>query len=187
MEVSDTRTDVATSLVITLFLIDPLCFDVAKAYDKLEHTATCSECELLIDAFEEVIDTVRKTDGALEDLQKLRNHEGYPPPRLRDSASGKGNLNDSEDEGFSVFSRKKKVVSIVIDASSNTTELLNTLSEYLGSTLEGRFENGKLRVFPKTYLDHRKLESYLAQKNMRSFKTKSYASLLTRLGMLEMT
>ncbi|GFU99408.1 hypothetical protein TNCV_2501311 [Trichonephila clavipes] len=72
MEVSDTRTDVATSLVITLFLIDPLCFDVAKAYDKLEHTATCSECELLIDAFEEIIDTVRKSDGALEDIQKLR-------------------------------------------------------------------------------------------------------------------
>ncbi|GFU83998.1 hypothetical protein TNCV_1056451 [Trichonephila clavipes] len=63
---------VATTLVSTLFTIDPLCFDVAKAYDQLEHTATCSECESLIDALEEIIDTVRKTDGALDDVQKLR-------------------------------------------------------------------------------------------------------------------
>ncbi|GFW65488.1 uncharacterized protein TNCV_1776321 [Trichonephila clavipes] len=66
--------------------------------------------------------------------------------------SGNGNLNNSEDEGFSVVSHKKKVASIVIDASKNTTELLNILSEHIGSTLEGRFENGKLHVFPKTYL-----------------------------------
>ncbi|GFT61027.1 RNA-directed DNA polymerase from mobile element jockey [Trichonephila clavipes] len=271
------RTDVATTLVSTLFTIDPLCFDVAKAYDQLEHTATCSECESLIDALEEIIDTVRKTDGALDDVQKLRlisevqyvalkvsrksirlqNREfkDYieqikvlnekkiltppspskakrirnkcttvspvpgtagkkqrasgrvgsgtttppPPPAVdegnlsasmgeesdsdssnsdtektkvpppsRDSANGKGNLTDSEDEGFSVVSRKKKIASIVIDASNNTTGLLTTLSDYLGSTLEGRFENGKLRVFPKTHLEHRKLQSYLAQKKMRS-------------------
>ncbi|GFV07517.1 hypothetical protein TNCV_1738721 [Trichonephila clavipes] len=71
MEVSVSRTDVATSLS-TLFTIDPLCFDVAKAYEQLEHTVTCSECESLIDALEDIIDTVRKTDGALHDIQKLR-------------------------------------------------------------------------------------------------------------------
>ncbi|GFW35124.1 hypothetical protein TNCV_5066891 [Trichonephila clavipes] len=85
-------------------------------------------------------------------------------PRTRVSASGNGNHNNSEDEGFSVVSHKKKVASIVIDASKNTTELLNTLSEHIGSTLEGQFENGKLRVFPKIYLEHRKLQSYLAHK-----------------------
>ncbi|GFS98688.1 hypothetical protein TNCV_1079181 [Trichonephila clavipes] len=276
MEVSVSRTDVVTSLVSTLFTIDPLCFDVAKAYEQLDHSATCSECESLIYALEDNIDTVRKTDGALDDIQKLRlisevqfvalkvsrksirlqnrefkdyieqikalnekkiltppspskakkrtrnkratvspvpgtsggkqratgsvcsgtttpppppaddegnlsasmgeesdsdvsnsdteNTKVTPPPPTRDSAKGKGNQTDSEDEGFSVVSRKKKVASIVIDASNNTTGLLNTLSEYLGSTLEGRFENGKLRVFPKTYLEHRKLQSYLAQK-----------------------
>ncbi|GFV77799.1 nucleic-acid-binding protein from transposon X-element [Trichonephila clavipes] len=94
-------------------------------------------------------------------------NEGNPPPS-RDSADGKGNLTDTEDEGFSVVSRRKKIASIVIDASNNTTELLTTLGDYLGSTLEGRFENGKLRVFPKTHLEHRKLQSYLAQKKMRS-------------------
>ncbi|GFY51710.1 nucleic-acid-binding protein from transposon X-element [Trichonephila inaurata madagascariensis] len=86
----------------------------------------------------------------------------------RDSAKGKGNLSDTEDEDFTLVSRKKKIASIVIDASQNTTELLNTLSNHLGNTLEGRFENGKLRVFPKTILEHRKLQSFLAAKKMRS-------------------
>ncbi|GFT46811.1 hypothetical protein TNCV_967361 [Trichonephila clavipes] len=72
MEVSVARTDVASTLVSTLFTLNPLCFDVAKAYEQLDHTATCSECESLIDALEEIIDTVRKTDGALDDIQKLR-------------------------------------------------------------------------------------------------------------------
>ncbi|GFT14624.1 hypothetical protein TNCV_632301 [Trichonephila clavipes] len=72
MEVSVARTDVASTLVSTLFTLNPLCFDVAKAYEQLDNTATCSECESLIDALEEIIDTVRKTDGALDDIQKLR-------------------------------------------------------------------------------------------------------------------
>ncbi|GFU01175.1 nucleic-acid-binding protein from transposon X-element [Trichonephila clavipes] len=279
MEVSVARTDVASTLVSTLFTLNPLCFDVAKAYDQLDNTATCSECESLIDALEEIIDIVRKTDGALDDIQKLRlisevqyvalkvsrksirlqnrefkdyieqikalnekkiltppspskakkrtrnkrstvspvpgtagkkqrasgsvgsgkttppppptvdegnlsasmgeesdsessnseteNTKVTPPPS-RDSAVGKGNLTDTEDDGFSVVTRKRKIASIVIDASNNTTELLATLSDYLGNTLEGRFENGKLRVFPKTHLEHRKLQSYLSQKKMRS-------------------
>ncbi|GFY40086.1 nucleic-acid-binding protein from transposon X-element [Trichonephila inaurata madagascariensis] len=86
----------------------------------------------------------------------------------RDSAKSDGNLTDSEDEDFTLVSRKKKIASIVIDASQNTTELLNTLSNHIGSTLEGRFKNGKLRVFPKTILEHRKLQSFLQAKKMRS-------------------
>ncbi|GFY62887.1 RNA-directed DNA polymerase from mobile element jockey, partial [Trichonephila inaurata madagascariensis] len=86
----------------------------------------------------------------------------------RDSAKSDGNLTDAEDEEFTLVSRKKKIASIVIDASQNTAGLLDTLSSHLGSTLEGRFENGKLRVFPKTIIEHRKLQSYLQAKKMRS-------------------
>ncbi|GFT33379.1 RNA-directed DNA polymerase from mobile element jockey [Trichonephila clavipes] len=247
-EVSVARTDVAATLVSTLFTLNPLCFDVAKAYDQLENTATCSECESLIDALEEIIDTVRKTDGALDDVQKLRlisevqyvalkvsrksirlqNREfkDYieqikvlnekkiltppspskakrirnkrttvspvpdtaekkqrasgsvgsgtttppPPPTVEEGnlSASMGEESDSESSNSDTEKTKKKIASIVIDASNNTTELLTTLSDYLGSTLEGRFENGKLRVFPKTHLEHRKLQSYLAQKKMRS-------------------
>ncbi|GFS70244.1 nucleic-acid-binding protein from transposon X-element [Trichonephila clavipes] len=84
------------------------------------------------------------------------------------TANGTGDLTDMEGDDFTVVARKKKVVSIVIDASQNTTGLLNTLSELLGTSLEGRFESGKLRVFPKTILEHRKLQSFLAIKKMRS-------------------
>ncbi|GFX50479.1 hypothetical protein TNCV_2429481 [Trichonephila clavipes] len=40
-------------------------------------------------------------------------------PCTGDSASGSGNLDDSEDEGFPVISHKKKVASIVIDATGS--------------------------------------------------------------------
>ncbi|GFX50465.1 hypothetical protein TNCV_2429341 [Trichonephila clavipes] len=83
------------------------------------------------------------------------------------NANGSGDLTDTEGDDFTVVARKKKVASIVIDAIQNTTRLLNTLSGHPGSTLEGRFENGKLRVFPKTFLEHRKLQSYVAIKKMR--------------------
>ncbi|GFU98368.1 retrovirus-related Pol polyprotein from transposon opus [Trichonephila clavipes] len=69
-------------------------------------------------------------------------------------ANGTGDLTDTEGDDFTVVARKKKVASIVIDASQNTTGLLNTLSEHLGTSLEGRFENGKLRIFPKTIREH---------------------------------
>ncbi|GFY51432.1 nucleic-acid-binding protein from transposon X-element, partial [Trichonephila inaurata madagascariensis] len=84
------------------------------------------------------------------------------------TANGSGDLTDTEGDDFTVVSNKKKVASIVIDASQNTAGLLNTLSDYLGSTLEGRFENGKLRVFPKNFLEHHKLQYYLETKKMRS-------------------
>ncbi|GFU91666.1 RNA-directed DNA polymerase from mobile element jockey [Trichonephila clavipes] len=83
-------------------------------------------------------------------------------------ANGTVDLTDTEGDDFTVVARKKKVASIVIDASQNITGLLNTLSEHLGISLKGRFENGKLRVFPKTILEHKKLQYFLAIKKMRS-------------------
>ncbi|GFS29710.1 hypothetical protein TNIN_145891 [Trichonephila inaurata madagascariensis] len=72
MDMSDTKTDVASSLVSTLFSTDPLCFDVAKAHEHLDRVTACSDCEYFIDALEEIIDTIKKTDGVLDDINKLR-------------------------------------------------------------------------------------------------------------------
>ncbi|GFY68930.1 hypothetical protein TNIN_497431 [Trichonephila inaurata madagascariensis] len=72
MDMSDTKTDVASSLVSTLFTIDPLCFDVAKAHEHLDRVTACSDCEYFIDALEEIINTIKKTDGVLDDINKLR-------------------------------------------------------------------------------------------------------------------
>ncbi|GFX26991.1 nucleic-acid-binding protein from transposon X-element [Trichonephila clavipes] len=247
---SETKTDVASTLVSTLFSLDPICFDVANATTHLDSITTCSECEEFIDMIEVYIEDVRKTVGVLDDVQKLRliselqvirsptipspskakrgtqkrsttspvpgtsgkttrrrakaiRQHNTPPAAVNEetlsameddssadessseanntkaagpirasarvvNADGIGDLTDTEGDDFTVVSRKKKVASIVIDASQNTTGLLTTLSEHLGTTLEGRFENGKLRVFPKTILEHRKLQSYLQVKKMRS-------------------
>ncbi|GFU23042.1 hypothetical protein TNCV_3515001 [Trichonephila clavipes] len=236
---SETKTDVASTPVSTLFSLDPICFDVVKANEHLDTISACSDCEDFIDRLEQFIESVKKTVGALDDIQKLRlvseiqtkrgtqkrsttssvpgtsgkkqragerkrSGNTTPPPAavneetlsaMEDDSSadessseanntkvagpigasarvvnadGIGDLTDTEGDDFTVVSRKKKVASIVIDASQNTTGLLTTLSEHLGTTLEGRFENGKLRVFPKTILEHRKLQSFLAVKKMRS-------------------
>ncbi|GFX09397.1 hypothetical protein TNCV_4697841 [Trichonephila clavipes] len=69
---SETKTDVASTLVSTLFKSDPFCFDVDKASENLDSVPTCSDCEDFIDALEEIIDTVRKSDGVLDAIHKLR-------------------------------------------------------------------------------------------------------------------
>ncbi|GFW41672.1 hypothetical protein TNCV_2108821 [Trichonephila clavipes] len=69
---SETKTDVASTLVSTLFSLDPICFDVANATTHLDSITTCSECEEFIDMIEVYIEDVRKTVGVLDDVQKLR-------------------------------------------------------------------------------------------------------------------
>ncbi|GFU91679.1 hypothetical protein TNCV_2454491 [Trichonephila clavipes] len=227
LDMSETKKDVASSPVSTLFSLDPICFDVVKANEHLDSITACSDCEDFIDRIKEYIDNAKKTVGALDDIQKLRliseiqcmalkasrksirtqkrefkeyikelkrlNQNKFPtspsPSKAKreeslsamedDSsadessseaattkvtgpidaqsarvviANGTGDLTDTEGDDFTVIARKKKVASIVIVASQNTTGLLNTLSEHLGTSLEGRFENEKLRVFPKTIL-----------------------------------
>ncbi|GFY54140.1 nucleic-acid-binding protein from transposon X-element [Trichonephila inaurata madagascariensis] len=242
MDMSATKTDVASSLVSTLFSTDPLCFDVAKAHEDLDRVTACSDSSrrsirLQNREFKDYIEELKRLnvnklpttpspskakksskqkrsttsvpgtsgkkqraegrkcsgnttphpapaaseEGSLSEAmdeesssdesgsESIKTKEAGPSDAsARVVANGSGDLTDTEGDDFQVVSRKKKVASIVIDASQNTTGLLNTLSEYLGSTLEGRFENGKLRVFPKTFLEHRKLQSYLETKKMRS-------------------
>ncbi|GFU09353.1 RNA-directed DNA polymerase from mobile element jockey [Trichonephila clavipes] len=120
---------------------------------------------------EETLSAMEDESSADESSSEANNTKVAGPIRASArvvNADGIGDLTDTEGDDFTVVSRKKKVASIVIDASQNTTGLLTTLSEHLGTTLEGRFENGKLRVFPKTILEHRKLQSFLAVKKMRS-------------------
>ncbi|GFW42086.1 hypothetical protein TNCV_1905441 [Trichonephila clavipes] len=66
---SETKTDVATTPVSTLFSLDPICFDVVRHLDSI---SACSDCEDFIDKIEDYIDNVKKTVGVLDDLQKLR-------------------------------------------------------------------------------------------------------------------
>ncbi|GFT97988.1 hypothetical protein TNCV_3125761 [Trichonephila clavipes] len=68
---SETKTDVASTPVSTLFSLDPICFDVENATKHLDSITACSDCEDFIDMIEEYIDNVKKTVGVLDDIQKL--------------------------------------------------------------------------------------------------------------------
>ncbi|GFY47734.1 hypothetical protein TNIN_286451 [Trichonephila inaurata madagascariensis] len=43
-----------------------------KAHEHLDRVTTCSDCEYFIGALEEIIDTIKKTDAVLDDINKLR-------------------------------------------------------------------------------------------------------------------
>ncbi|GFT89492.1 probable RNA-directed DNA polymerase from transposon X-element [Trichonephila clavipes] len=53
-------------------------------------------------------------------------------------------------------------------APSNATELLDQLGKFCDTPLEGRFENGKLRVFPASAEEHRLIQKYISDKKLRS-------------------
>ncbi|GFU02314.1 hypothetical protein TNCV_1238301 [Trichonephila clavipes] len=71
-DMSETKTDVASSPVSTLFSLDPICFDVVKANEHLDSITSCSEYEDFIDRIEEFIDNVKK------DSRSFRRHSEAP-------------------------------------------------------------------------------------------------------------
>ncbi|GFU97082.1 nucleic-acid-binding protein from transposon X-element [Trichonephila clavipes] len=75
-----------------------------------------------------------------------------------------------KDDGFTTVGRNgKRIAPIVIDAQSNATELLTQIGNLCSnSSLQGRFENGKLRVFPTSAEEHRIIQKFVSDKKMRS-------------------
>ncbi|GFT77566.1 nucleic-acid-binding protein from transposon X-element [Trichonephila clavipes] len=82
-----------------------------------------------------------------------------------DSAPG----TSEKDDGFTFVGRNgRRIAPIVIDSQSNATELLDQLGKFCDTPLEGRFENGKLRVFPASAEEHRLIQKYISDKKLRS-------------------
>ncbi|GFV54389.1 nucleic-acid-binding protein from transposon X-element [Trichonephila clavipes] len=75
-----------------------------------------------------------------------------------------------KDDGFTSVGRNgKRIAPIVIDAQSNAAELLTQIGNLCNNTsLQGRFENGKLRVFPTSAEEHRIIQKFVSDKKMRS-------------------
>ncbi|GFX31501.1 nucleic-acid-binding protein from transposon X-element [Trichonephila clavipes] len=74
-----------------------------------------------------------------------------------------------KDDGFTFVGRNgRRIAPIVIDAQSNATELLDQLGKFCDTPLEGRFENGKLRVFPASAEEHRLIQKFISDKKLRS-------------------
>ncbi|GFY16048.1 hypothetical protein TNCV_340971 [Trichonephila clavipes] len=74
--------------------------------------------------------------------------QSSPAAKAAESVSAPGP--SKKDDGFTTVGRNgKRIAPIVIDAQSNATELLTQIGNLCSnSSLQGRFENGKLRSLP---------------------------------------
>ncbi|GFV11012.1 nucleic-acid-binding protein from transposon X-element [Trichonephila clavipes] len=99
---------------------------------------------------------------------KLAIAQSSPAAKAAESASAPES--SQKDDGFTTVGRNgKRIAPIVIDAQSNATELLTQIGNLCSNTsLQGRFENGKLRVFPTSAEDHRIIQKFVSDKKMRS-------------------
>ncbi|GFT71880.1 hypothetical protein TNCV_2346931 [Trichonephila clavipes] len=94
--------------------------------------------------------------------------QSSPAAKAAESVSAPGP--SKKDDGFTTVGRNgKRIAPIVIDAQSNATELLTQIGNLCSnSSLQGRFENGKLRVFPTSAEEHRIIQKFVSDKKMRS-------------------
>ncbi|GFU32031.1 nucleic-acid-binding protein from transposon X-element [Trichonephila clavipes] len=94
--------------------------------------------------------------------------QSSPAAKAAENASAPGP--SQKDDGFTSVGRNgKRIAPIVIDAQSNATELLTQIGNLCNNTsLQGRFENGKLRVFPTSAEEHRIIQKFVSDKKMRS-------------------
>ncbi|GFT94153.1 nucleic-acid-binding protein from transposon X-element [Trichonephila clavipes] len=94
--------------------------------------------------------------------------QSSPAAKAAENASAPGP--SQKDDGFTSVGRNgKRIAPIVIDAQSNATELLTQIGNLCSNTsLQGRFENGKLRVFPTSAEEHRIIQKFVSDKKMRS-------------------
>ncbi|GFW56186.1 hypothetical protein TNCV_4628161 [Trichonephila clavipes] len=90
--------------------------------------------------------------------------QSSPAAKAAESASAPGP--SQKDDGFTSVGRNgKRIAPIVIDAQSNATELLTQIGNLCNNTsLQGRFENGKLRVFPTSAEEHRIIQKFVSDK-----------------------
>ncbi|GFU68506.1 hypothetical protein TNCV_323841 [Trichonephila clavipes] len=90
--------------------------------------------------------------------------QSSPAAKAAESASAPGP--SKKDDGFTTVGRNgKRIAPIVIDAQSNATELLTQIGNLCSnSSLQGRFENGKLRVFPTSAEEHRIIQKFVSDK-----------------------
>ncbi|GFW98323.1 RNA-directed DNA polymerase from mobile element jockey [Trichonephila clavipes] len=109
--------------------------------------------------------------------KQAKSERTLPPnttsrPRIGDAESSmeEGAPGASKDiDGFTPVGRNdRRLAPIVIDSQNNATELLDQIGKYCDTPLEGRFENGKLRVFPTSAEEHCLIQKYISDNKLRS-------------------
>ncbi|GFT18435.1 nucleic-acid-binding protein from transposon X-element [Trichonephila clavipes] len=91
-----------------------------------------------------------------------------PAAKAAGSVSAPGASSEKDDSFTTVGRNGRRIALIVIDAQSNATKLLDHVGKFCDTPLEGRFENGKLRVFPTSAGEHRLIQKFISDKKLRS-------------------
>ncbi|GFT34394.1 RNA-directed DNA polymerase from mobile element jockey [Trichonephila clavipes] len=111
----------------------------------------------------------------IRDIERLNRVSTAPASQSKrnPAAQATGSVNvpraSKENDGFTPVGRNgRRIAPIVIDSQRNATELLDQVGKFCDTPLEGRFENGKLRVFPTSAEEHRLLQKYNSDNKLRS-------------------
>ncbi|GFY75253.1 nucleic-acid-binding protein from transposon X-element [Trichonephila inaurata madagascariensis] len=115
---------------------------------------------------ETIADESSKEDGAVKNAGPVAAASS-PAAVAAGSVVAPGSSKDND--GFTVVGRKgRRIAPIVIDSQRNATELLDQLGKFCDTPLEGRYENGKFRVFPVSAEEHRLIQKYILDNKLRS-------------------
>ncbi|GFS85341.1 uncharacterized protein TNCV_75731 [Trichonephila clavipes] len=143
----------------------------AKSERKLPHTSTSPRH--IEDAASSMEEGESTAEESSEEVGSAKSAKPVVAPsssasKAAESASAPGT--SQKDDGFTTVGRNgKRIAPIMIDAQSNATELLTQIGNLCNNTsLEGRFENGKLRVFPTSAEEHHIIQKFVSDKKMRS-------------------
>ncbi|GFU24261.1 nucleic-acid-binding protein from transposon X-element [Nephila pilipes] len=109
--------------------------------------------------------------SALEVEEKTETSEIEEFPEIQnEKVISPTNENRKETDEPTLVGRKKKkrVPPIMIDDTLNTPALLDEISAIVGSKIQARMTNGKLKVFPKSIDAHRKIQNFISVKKLKS-------------------
>ncbi|GFX41523.1 nucleic-acid-binding protein from transposon X-element [Trichonephila clavipes] len=143
----------------------------AKSERKLPRTSTSPRhIEDAASSMEEGESSAEESSDEVNSAKPAKSVIAPSSPAAKAAVSASAPDSNQKDDGFTTVGRNgKRIAPIVIDAQSNATELLTQIGNLCNNTaLEGRFENGKLRVFPTSAEEHRIIQKFVSDKKMPS-------------------
>ncbi|GFW90424.1 nucleic-acid-binding protein from transposon X-element [Trichonephila clavipes] len=142
----------------------------AKSERKLPRTSTSPRHIEDSSSMEEGESSAEESSVEIDSAKSAKLVIAQSSPAAKAAESASAPESSKKDDGFTTVGRNgKRIAPIVIDAQINITELLTQIGNLCNNTsLQGRFENGKLRVFPTSAEEHRIIQKFVSDKKMRS-------------------
>ncbi|GFS63757.1 nucleic-acid-binding protein from transposon X-element [Trichonephila clavipes] len=143
----------------------------AKSERKLPRTSTSPRhIEDAAFSMEEGESSAEESSDEVNSAKSAKSVIAQSCPAAIAAESASAPETNQKDDGFTTVGRNgKRIAPIVIDAQSNATELLTQMENLCNNTsLQGRVENGKLRLFLTSAEEHRIIQKFVSDKKMRS-------------------